>query len=228
MDNTVGMPDGGPLPDQHQWVGLGSHAKLERQGSKGNKGCPTPSRQVSTPLGNRVDSEKQSDDLHMLLSIVSRGANTQTHPTSASTARKLWFSCLVFLGENALQLCSIPPGLWVPIMGRGAKMEGRDRGDPSHPLRREESEAGQRRLQELLQETVQKEVKTERRCTSLTHQKRSRAACELMSWASFCSHRGGDEKKDKGGEKTAENQNSSEHDAVKPSKHLEINHGTAV
>lgn len=48
-------------------------------------------------------------------------------------------------------------------MGGGAKMEGRDGGEPSHPLRREESEAGQRRLQELLQETVQKEVKTQSR-----------------------------------------------------------------
>lgn len=73
MDNNVSVLDGGPVSDQLQRVGLGSHAKLERQGSKGSRGCPTPSRQVATPLGNRVDSEKQSDDLHGLLSIVSRG-----------------------------------------------------------------------------------------------------------------------------------------------------------
>lgn len=71
MDNTVSVLDG-PLSDQLPRGGLGSHAKLERQGSKGSKGCLTPSRQVVTPLGNRVDSEKQSDDLHGLLSIVSR------------------------------------------------------------------------------------------------------------------------------------------------------------
>lgn len=71
MDNTVSAMDSGPLSDQLQRVGLGSHAKLERQGSKGSKGCPTPSRQVVTPLGNRMDCEKQSDDPHGLLSIVS-------------------------------------------------------------------------------------------------------------------------------------------------------------
>lgn len=72
MDNTVSAVDSGPLSDQLQRVVLGSHAKLERQGSKGSRGCPTPSRQVVTPLGNRVDSEKQSDDLHGLLGIVSK------------------------------------------------------------------------------------------------------------------------------------------------------------
>lgn len=70
------MLDGGPLSDQHQRMGLGSQAKLEHQGSKGSKGCPTPSRQVASPLGNRVDSEKQSDDLHGLLSIVSNCFNS--------------------------------------------------------------------------------------------------------------------------------------------------------
>lgn len=72
MDNTVTALESGPLSDQLQRVVLGSHAKLERQGSKGSKGCPTSSRQVVSPLGNRVDSEKQSDDPHGLLSIVSR------------------------------------------------------------------------------------------------------------------------------------------------------------
>lgn len=81
MDNTVSVLDGGPLSDQLQRVGLGNHAKLERQGSKGSKGCPTPSRQVTTPLGNRVDSEKQSEDLHGLLSIVSRDVNTRVFAT---------------------------------------------------------------------------------------------------------------------------------------------------
>ncbi|XP_044070879.1 rho guanine nucleotide exchange factor 33 isoform X2 [Siniperca chuatsi] len=68
MDNTVSGLDGGPLSDHLHRVGLGSHAKLERQGSKGSKGCPTPSRKVHSPLGNRVDTDKQSDD-HVLLSI---------------------------------------------------------------------------------------------------------------------------------------------------------------
>lgn len=75
MDNTVTALESGPLSEQLQRVVLGSHAKLERQGSKGSKGCPTPSRQVVSPLGNRVDSEKQSDDPHGLLSIVSRHMN---------------------------------------------------------------------------------------------------------------------------------------------------------
>lgn len=67
MDNAVSALDGGPLSDHLHRVGLGSHAKLERQGSKG---CPTPSRQVQSPLGNRVDTDKQSNDLHGLLSVV--------------------------------------------------------------------------------------------------------------------------------------------------------------
>lgn len=70
MDNTVSGLDGVPLSDHVHRVGLGSHAKLERQGSKGSKGCPTPSRKVHSPPGNRVDTDKQSDDLHGLLSIV--------------------------------------------------------------------------------------------------------------------------------------------------------------
>lgn len=73
MDNTVSGLDGVPASNQVHRVGFGSHAKLERQGSKGSKGCPTPSRQVQSPLGNRVESEKQSEDLHGLLSIVSFG-----------------------------------------------------------------------------------------------------------------------------------------------------------
>lgn len=47
----------------------------------------------------------------------------------------------------------------------------------------------------------------------------------------LCSHRSGDEKKEKGGEKTPENQNNVEHEtAGKTPKlvHLEINRGTAV
>lgn len=71
----MGALDGGPLSDQLQRVGLGSHGKLERQGSRGSKGCPTPSRQVATPLGHRADPEKQSDDPQGLLSIVSRDAS---------------------------------------------------------------------------------------------------------------------------------------------------------
>lgn len=70
MDNAVGALDGGPLSDHLHRAGLGSHAKLERQSSKGSKGCPTPSHQVQVPLGNRVDADKQSEDLHGVLSIV--------------------------------------------------------------------------------------------------------------------------------------------------------------
>ncbi|XP_030298029.1 rho guanine nucleotide exchange factor 33 isoform X2 [Sparus aurata] len=69
MVSTVSGLDGAPLSDHLHRVGLGSHAKLERQGSKGSKGCPTPSHKVHTPLGNRVDTDKQSEDLHGLLSI---------------------------------------------------------------------------------------------------------------------------------------------------------------
>ncbi|KAM6915806.1 uncharacterized protein arhgef33 [Xenentodon cancila] len=66
MENTVSGLDGGPLSDPLQRGGLGSHAKLERQGSKGSKGCSTPSHKVHSPLGN---TDKPSSDLHGLLSI---------------------------------------------------------------------------------------------------------------------------------------------------------------
>lgn len=70
MENTVSGLDSGPLSDHLQRVGLGSHAKLERQSSKGSKGSSTPSHKVQTPLANRADNDKQSPDLHGLLSIV--------------------------------------------------------------------------------------------------------------------------------------------------------------
>ena len=70
MDSTVGGLDGAPLSDHIQRLGLGSHAKLERQGSKGNRGGPTPSRKVHIPPVTRADPEKQSEDLHGLLSMV--------------------------------------------------------------------------------------------------------------------------------------------------------------
>ncbi|XP_041866566.1 rho guanine nucleotide exchange factor 33 isoform X2 [Melanotaenia boesemani] len=60
MENTVGGQDG----DHLQRGGLGSHAKLERQGSKGSKGCSTPSHKVHSPLSN---TDKPSSDLHGLL-----------------------------------------------------------------------------------------------------------------------------------------------------------------
>ncbi|XP_029305830.1 rho guanine nucleotide exchange factor 33 isoform X1 [Cottoperca gobio] len=69
MDNTASGPDGGPVSEHLQRLGLGSHAKLERQGSKGSKGCSTPSHKVHSPLGNRADTDKQSEDLHGLLSV---------------------------------------------------------------------------------------------------------------------------------------------------------------
>ncbi|CAG6016574.1 unnamed protein product [Menidia menidia] len=62
MENTVGGVDGEHL----QRPGLGSHAKLERQGSKGSRGCSTPSHKVHSPLAN---TDKQSSDLHGLLNI---------------------------------------------------------------------------------------------------------------------------------------------------------------
>ncbi|XP_008427060.1 rho guanine nucleotide exchange factor 33 isoform X2 [Poecilia reticulata] len=65
MENTVSGLDVGPLSDHLQRVGLGSHAKLERQGSKGSK-CSTPSHKVHSPLAN---TDKQSSDLHGLLNI---------------------------------------------------------------------------------------------------------------------------------------------------------------
>lgn len=70
MDTTVSL-DGGHLSEHLHRVGLGSHAKLERQGSKGSKGCSTPSRKAQSPLGHRADTEKQHDDLQGMLSIVS-------------------------------------------------------------------------------------------------------------------------------------------------------------
>lgn len=47
-------------------------------------------------------------------------------------------------------------------MGGRIEVERWDRGEQPHSLQREESEAGQRRLQELLQETLQEEVRTSR------------------------------------------------------------------
>ncbi|XP_068424993.1 rho guanine nucleotide exchange factor 33 [Clinocottus analis] len=66
MDNSVGGLDGGLPSDRLQRAGLGSHAKLERQGSRG---CPAPSRKVHGAPGSRADADKQGDDLHGLLSI---------------------------------------------------------------------------------------------------------------------------------------------------------------
>lgn len=69
MDNVVNMLDGPQLEHLHR-VGMGSHAKLERQGSKGSKGCPTPVRQVHCPPGNRAEADKDGSDHHGLLSMV--------------------------------------------------------------------------------------------------------------------------------------------------------------
>uniref|UniRef100_A0A8D3E8M7 DH domain-containing protein n=2 Tax=Scophthalmus maximus TaxID=52904 RepID=A0A8D3E8M7_SCOMX len=155
MDTVSGM-DGGPLSDHLQRVGLGSHAKLERQGSKGSKGCPTPSRKVHSPLGNRADADKPSDDLHGLLSIdQSWGDETK----------------------------------W-----RGGTEEN------NHSAFSERS------------------------------RKQDKGGFR-SSFKKLFKKKSGDEKKDKAGEKTPENQNGGEHDT--PGKnprlvHLEINRGTAV
>nr|XP_020457478.1 rho guanine nucleotide exchange factor 33 [Monopterus albus] len=69
MENTVSCLESGPLSDHLRRVGLGSHAKLQRQGSKGSKGCPHLSHKVHSPLGNRADTDKQNDGLHGSLSI---------------------------------------------------------------------------------------------------------------------------------------------------------------
>ncbi|XP_061915541.1 rho guanine nucleotide exchange factor 33 isoform X3 [Entelurus aequoreus] len=58
-----GVATDGGLPSE-QRAGAGSHAKLERQGSKGS----TPSRKIHGSPGNRKDgAEKPSEDLHGLL-----------------------------------------------------------------------------------------------------------------------------------------------------------------
>lgn len=75
MDNVVNMLDGPQLDYPHR-VGLGSHAKLERQGSKGSKGCPTPSRQVHCPLVGRAEADKDVNDHHGLLSMVGSAGPT--------------------------------------------------------------------------------------------------------------------------------------------------------
>ncbi|XP_056148218.1 rho guanine nucleotide exchange factor 33 [Lampris incognitus] len=62
LDSTVSGLDSSPLSDQLHKVGLGSHAKLERQGSK----CyPAPSRRGQSTPGNshhRMDIDKQNDE----------------------------------------------------------------------------------------------------------------------------------------------------------------------
>ncbi|KAG8000303.1 Rho guanine nucleotide exchange factor 33 [Nibea albiflora] len=156
--NTVSL-DGGHLSDHLHKVGLGSHAKLERQGSKGSKGCPTPSRKVHSPLGNRVDTDKQSDDLHGLLSI--------------DSGFQSW-------GDESK---------W-----RGGTEENNH--TPFSERSRKQDKGGFR-----------------------------------SSFKKLFKKKSGDEKKEKGGEKTPENQNNVEHEtAGKTPKlvHLEINRGTAV
>ncbi|TMS04425.1 Rho guanine nucleotide exchange factor 33 [Larimichthys crocea] len=157
--NTVSGLDGGHLSDHLHKVGLGSHAKLERQGSKGSKGCPTPSRKIHSPLGNRVDTDKQSDDLHGLLSI--------------DSGFQSW-------GDESK---------W-----RGGTEENNH--TPFSERSRKQDKGGFR-----------------------------------SSFKKLFKKKSGDEKKEKGGEKTPENQNNVEHEtAGKTPKlvHLEINRGTAV
>ncbi|XP_026165296.1 rho guanine nucleotide exchange factor 33 isoform X2 [Mastacembelus armatus] len=159
MDNNVSCLDGGPLSDHLQRTGLGSHAKLERQGSKGSKGCPTPSRKVQSPLGNRVDADKQSNELHGLLSI--------------DSGIQSW-------GDESK---------W-----RGGTEENNH--TPFSERSRKQDKGGFR-----------------------------------SSFKKLFKKKSSDEKKDKGGEKTPENQNNSEHETSGKNPklaHLEINRGTAV
>ncbi|KAK2824550.1 hypothetical protein Q5P01_021725 [Channa striata] len=156
MDNTISCVDAAPLSDNIQRVGLGSHAKLERQGSKG---CPTPSQKVHGAPANRVDTDKQSDDLHGLLSIDSG---------------------IQSLGDESK---------W-----RGATEENNH--TPFSERSRKQDKGGFR-----------------------------------SSFKKLFKKKSSDEKKEKGGEKTPENHNHSEHEpSGKNPKlvHVEINRGTAV
>ncbi|KAM9847996.1 rho guanine nucleotide exchange factor 33 [Aulostomus maculatus] len=156
MENTVSGLDGGPVSDQR--AGLGSHAKLERQGSKGSKGCVTPSRKLQSPAGNRVDAEKQSDDLHMLLSM-------------DPGIQPCW--------DESKWKCGTEENNHTPFSERSRKQE----------------KGGFR-----------------------------------SSFKKLFKKKSGDERKEKGGEKTQENYNNGDHDAGKTPKlaHLEMNRGTAV
>lgn len=91
MDSPVGSLDGGPLPDHFHKAGVGGHAKLERQGSKGSKGSSTPSRRVQSSAGTRVDPDKHSDDLHGPLSIVGVGKIVDIRMSGANPCRNKLF-----------------------------------------------------------------------------------------------------------------------------------------
>ncbi|XP_034538200.1 rho guanine nucleotide exchange factor 33 [Notolabrus celidotus] len=158
MDATVSL-DGGHLSDHLHRVGLGSHAKLERQGSKGSKGCSTPSRKLQSPMGNRAEAEKQHDDLQGMLSI--------------DSGFQSW-------GEDAK---------W-----RGGAEENNH--TPFSERSRKQDKGGFR-----------------------------------SSFKKLFKKKSSDEKKDKGGEKSVDNQNNSEPETSGKNPklvHLEINRGTAV
>ncbi|XP_030603316.1 rho guanine nucleotide exchange factor 33 isoform X2 [Archocentrus centrarchus] len=161
MENTVSSLDSGPLSDHLQRVGLGSHAKLERQNSKGSKGSSTPSRKVQSPLGNRVDSDKQSPDLHGLLNIPLQDSGIQS-----------W-------GDESKWRSGTEDSNHTPFSERSRKEKGGFR----------------------------------------------------SSFKKLFKKKTGDEKKEKGGEKTPENLNNGEYET--PGKNpklvqLEMNRGTAV
>lgn len=86
MENTVSGSDGGLLSDHVHRSGLGSHAKLERQGSKGSKGCPTPSQKIHSPLAHRAETNKQSEDLHGPIRTV--GSQPYFTPVSQCFSKK--------------------------------------------------------------------------------------------------------------------------------------------
>ncbi|XP_008290414.1 rho guanine nucleotide exchange factor 33 isoform X2 [Stegastes partitus] len=153
LENTVN--DSGPLSDHLQRVGLGSHAKLERQGSKGSKGSSTPSRKVQTPLTNRVDTDKQNPDLHGLLSI-----------------------------DSGIQS-------W---------------GD----------------------ESKWRTGTEENNHTQFSERSRKDKGGFRSSFKKLFKKKTGDDKKDKGGEKTPEHQNNGDHEKSSKAAHLDINRGTAV
>lgn len=69
------MVDGPQLDHLHRGA-LGSHAKLERQGSRGSKGCATPSRQVHCTLLGRAEADRE--DHHGLLVTVGSAGHTES------------------------------------------------------------------------------------------------------------------------------------------------------
>ncbi|XP_077585350.1 rho guanine nucleotide exchange factor 33 isoform X1 [Stigmatopora nigra] len=67
------------------------HAKLERQGSRGSRGCATPSRKLHNSPAHRKDGEKPCDDHHGLLAMEPTmqpwGGEENHHPHTSFSER---------------------------------------------------------------------------------------------------------------------------------------------